>query len=60
MQAEIDELKRKLGELEESQEEIDEELGDAEDVRPRPPARTVAETEAELAKAEAALAATRR
>jgi DNA repair exonuclease SbcCD ATPase subunit len=33
LQAEIDELKRKLSELEESYEGIDDELGDAEDVR---------------------------
>ena len=36
LQAEIDELKRRLAELEESDEEVDDELGDAEDTRARP------------------------
>lgn len=55
LQAEIDELKGRIAQLETDLEENDDEISDAEDVKSEA-ADTVRETEAELAKAEAALA----
>ncbi len=54
-QAEVDELRRRIAQLETDLEENDDELSDAEDVRAEA-ADTVAGAEAELTKAEAALA----